>query len=559
NYDAAGHLTRIRETTVGGTLADQQYTLNAEGEPTSVARTLPLDPVPVGQIANLSYNDASQISSAGYAYDARGRQTSAPGKSFAYDGASRLVRITADGISVTLTYNDLGHLRTRAAGAVTTSYYHHYALGLAPIVAETTSPPNPLSYEERGEQGEALPSPSGRGAGGEALPSPSGRGTGGEVYKRFYVYTPGGGLLYSVDAATRQASFYHFDHLGSTLFLSGAGGAVSDAYAYDPYGNLLGHSGSSDQPFTYAGRYGVRWEAVGELYQMGLRYYDPLAARFLTRDPLWPALPDPLSLNPYGYARQNPLRYVDPLGTDSESVVKGVNGQLAGDGSDWSEYLALFQAQMHDGTTGFGATIGELTLEGQLYWLEGADLPDIAAGAPAGPDTVDPFMTQLQALANLSPEQIGLVLALKPEVLEIGSWFMPSPFGDPYMAQLQALGKLSPEQIGLVIALKPEVLEMGSWFMPSPFGDPYMAQLQALGKLSPEQMNLVIALKPEVLEMGSWFMSSPFDPDELQLLALGRLSPEQMNLVAALNPQLVAGYLADIQALGALFASLHQP
>ncbi|MDZ4287393.1 MAG: RHS repeat-associated core domain-containing protein, partial [Prosthecobacter sp.] len=77
----------------------------------------------------------------------------------------------------------------------------------------------------------------------------------------------------------------------------------------------LGHTGpgASTQPFTYVGAYGVRTE--GSLYQMGLRYYDPVTARFLSRDPLPPDLTTPESLNPYQYAYNNPLAYLDPEGT----------------------------------------------------------------------------------------------------------------------------------------------------------------------------------------------------------------------------------------------------
>ncbi len=284
-YDDAGRVTRIQD----GALADQQYTLNDEGEPTQVARTLPLDPPPVGQVGqvgNLSYDDASQISSAGYAYDARGRQTAAPGEAYVYDGANRLISITADGQTVDLTYNGLGDLRTRTADGTTTTTCHNYALGLAPIVAES---------EDLTGFGNL-----------SGLTS---------SYKRFYVYTPGGSLLYSIDLAGGAVRFYHFDRVGSTLFLTDGGGSVSDAYAYDPYGVLLGHDGPSDQPFIYVGRYGVRWEPVGELYHMRARHFDPTTTRFLSRDPIWPVLRDPESLNPYQYAAQNPLRYIDPLGT----------------------------------------------------------------------------------------------------------------------------------------------------------------------------------------------------------------------------------------------------
>jgi YD repeat-containing protein len=215
-YDAVGRVTRIQD----GVLADQQYTLNAEGEPTQVARTLPLDPPPVGQVANLSYDDAAQISSPGYAYDARGRQIATPGKTLAYDGASCLTQVVSGTTTVNLTYNGLDDLRTRTANGATTTYYHNYALGLAPIVAETE---DLTGFENL-----------------SGLASAS--------YKRLYVYTPEGALLYSIDPATDQARFYHYDRVGSTLFLSDGAGAVSDAYAYTqltfvPAGSWLEDSG----------------------------------------------------------------------------------------------------------------------------------------------------------------------------------------------------------------------------------------------------------------------------------------------------------------------------
>jgi hypothetical protein len=47
---------------------------------------------------------------------------------------------------------------------------------------------------------------------------------------------------------------------------------------------------------------------------MGARYYDSRTIQFLSRDPLWPDLEDPKALNPYQYAGQNPLSFIDPGG-----------------------------------------------------------------------------------------------------------------------------------------------------------------------------------------------------------------------------------------------------
>jgi RHS repeat-associated protein len=186
---------------------------------------------------------------------------------------------------------DLGDLRTRSSGGETVVYYHNYALGLAPIVAESEG--TGLLSATRFAEGS---------------------------YRRFYVYTPAGSLLYAIDVATGVVHFYHYDRMGSTLFLTDGDGDVSDAYAYAPYGMPLGRMGHSDQPFTYMGRYGVRWEPVGQLYDMRARWYDPATARFLSRDPQPPVLAVPQTLNPYVYAVQNPLRFFDPLGLEVGGV-----------------------------------------------------------------------------------------------------------------------------------------------------------------------------------------------------------------------------------------------
>src|SRR5205823_5094867 len=103
--------------------------------------------------------------------------------------------------------------------------------------------------------------------------------------------------------------------VGSTVALTDDRGVVTDAYAYSPYGRMLGHTGNSPQPFTFVGRYGVRREE-GDLYQMRARYYSLVSGSFLTRDPLPPRLEDIHSLNSYHYVAADPLRAVDPEGLD---------------------------------------------------------------------------------------------------------------------------------------------------------------------------------------------------------------------------------------------------
>ena len=285
NYDAANRMTRIRE----GAFLDLQFALNADGEIAWLDSAAPFSPAPTGSTNQFSFNAAHQINSAGYTYDNRGRLTASPGHTFVWNAASHLTRLD----SVTNTYNGAGNLLTRAVASGTTRFHYNHAIAAAPVMAE-----------QKVSTGQM---------------------------QRYYVWSPSGQLLYMIDAANGNAVYYfHFDRTGSTRALTSTAGTVTDAYAYSPYGVLAARIGTNTQPFTYVGRYGVRMETNASLYQMRARFYDPASARFISRDPLWPRLTAPLSLNPYVYAANNPLIYVDPAGTlDTETSQVQVQAKIS--------------------------------------------------------------------------------------------------------------------------------------------------------------------------------------------------------------------------------------
>ena len=275
--DNASRITRIQH----GTLGDLQYTYNAAGEVTGLDYDLPLDPADYinAGIDTFTYDAASQVSTTGYTHDARGRMTTTPTNTFAWNGASRLTATS----NATLTYNGLDDLLTREADGTTLHSYYNYALDLKPMVAEK----NDTTAQ----------------------------------WARFYVLTPGGRLLYMIDASdNNKVYFYHYNSLGNTLFLTDSTGAVTDSYAYSPYGNLLAHTGDNDQPFTFVGAWQIRQEGDGSLYQMRARYYEATTARFISREPLWPRIAEVQTLNPYQYAMQNPFKHVDKRGSYEEDI-----------------------------------------------------------------------------------------------------------------------------------------------------------------------------------------------------------------------------------------------
>ncbi len=135
----------------------------------------------------------------------------------------------------------------------------------------------------------------------------------GNTALRYYVWAPGIGLLSQIEA-DGTIHYFHADENGSTLALTDASGNVSDQFAYSPWGELLGRTGTNTTLFTYVGSGGVMWEG-GALYKMGARYYDARLKRWLSSDPAGLAG----GANFYLYCNGNPLMWVDLLGLCSQA------------------------------------------------------------------------------------------------------------------------------------------------------------------------------------------------------------------------------------------------
>jgi len=130
------------------------------------------------------------------------------------------------------------------------------------------------------------------------------------IATRWFVWA-NGRLLAQVgsDSIVRVA---HFDELGRLVAFTDDSGDLTDEYAYQPYGRLVGHSGTTDTPFTWLGAYGV-WYAGNGLYIARHRAYDANLMRFVQTDPIGLMGGD----NLYAYADDNPAFLVDALGLQS--------------------------------------------------------------------------------------------------------------------------------------------------------------------------------------------------------------------------------------------------
>jgi RHS repeat-associated protein len=268
-YDNDGRVVRLQE----GSLSNISFIRDSNGQITSATRSLTLEPTFIDTTTTLSYDKASQVSA--YTYDAMGRLTNDGTRTYTWDLASRLTGYTEGSSSVNFTYDGLGSRLTRAEGNTTSRYVWNYAFKLPSI-----------SVEKQGASD-----------------------------LRYYVHTPEGNLIYSIEASGNARRDYHYDEMGNTLFLSDSSGTVIAAYAYSPYGTLLASTGTEVNPFTWQGQLGVVMEGPSGLYYMRARYYDSNTLRFISRDPI--SMIDPRNVNPYQYAMLNPLRFVDPSGKQS--------------------------------------------------------------------------------------------------------------------------------------------------------------------------------------------------------------------------------------------------
>ena len=104
--------------------------------------------------------------------------------------------------------------------------------------------------------------------------------------------------------------FLQSDASGSPISSTWAGGGLLFKENYQPYGLQLNGTATGYTNRAFAGK----TQDKSDLIYMGGRYYNPLAARFLSIDPKEADPSDLHSLNRYAYANNNPYRYVDPDG-----------------------------------------------------------------------------------------------------------------------------------------------------------------------------------------------------------------------------------------------------
>jgi RHS repeat-associated protein len=130
-------------------------------------------------------------------------------------------------------------------------------------------------------------------------------------------------VLPALPAAAGTVTYFHNDLAGSPVVATDASGQVLWRESYRPYGERLTHSpAASGNTVWFTSR---RQDAETGLVYMGARYYDPVAGRFVSPDPVGFEEPNLHSFNRYAYANNNPYRYKDPDGRAAETILDVVS------------------------------------------------------------------------------------------------------------------------------------------------------------------------------------------------------------------------------------------
>jgi len=118
---------------------------------------------------------------------------------------------------------------------------------------------------------------------------------------------------YSGSAPEAFQYFFSRDHLGTSSYMTDAGGEVIEHLEYIAFGETFIEERSTNYstPYRYTGK---EQDCETGLYYYGARYYDAKVSRFLSVDPL----ADQYSgWTPYHYVHNNPINLIDPMGLDT--------------------------------------------------------------------------------------------------------------------------------------------------------------------------------------------------------------------------------------------------
>jgi RHS repeat-associated protein len=271
SFDALARLTAV-EGNLDGTAFSQHYAYDDAGNFRRNEELGPdefyVQPAASNRIRGVR---AGGVETPLFDYDDNGNLVATPEQTLTFDPRGRLIRATKpDGTVVEHAYDHTGvRVRTRVAQGGAT----HETLYLDRLVEVRDGQPTRFVVN------------------GDA---------------RLAAVGPGG-----------QTRFFHHDHLGSVVLVTGPAGEILLELGYHPFGTVAFTTGPGASPDHFLGN---ELDSATGLIHCRARWYDPHLGRFVSPDLYALLNPErllatPSALHPYAYAADNPLRLADPAGT----------------------------------------------------------------------------------------------------------------------------------------------------------------------------------------------------------------------------------------------------
>jgi RHS repeat-associated protein len=237
-----------------------------------------------GLLIDFTYNNLDQLLTAGstqYQYDGRGNLIRVNDGSnvtnYSWNAADRLVTVNNPSPTVQYTYDADGRRVRQGVDSQITNYLWDETSRYGDVVLEA-------------------------GADGTVLAS----------------YMLGGTELLS-QARAGNTSYYLHDGQNNVRALTDSTGNISDTYAYTAFGETYNQTGLSLSPYQYSDQ---QLDSLTGLYSLRARYYNPVDARFLSRDTVCCEIHDPKDLNRYLYTQSDPINNSDPSGHELVGTAK---------------------------------------------------------------------------------------------------------------------------------------------------------------------------------------------------------------------------------------------
>jgi RHS repeat-associated protein len=257
-----------------------------------------LSPHRLTQIVDSTTNETRLL-----AYDAGGNVLTDGQRSFTYDSLGRVSTMKSAEGSVALSYDASGQLVRRK---ISQPYQlklsglfdngHTVTSKMVPV-ATVLTPTGDLELETTGD----------------------------EMTSRFHISFAGKRIATRTvePEGTEFLRYTAVDHLGSGSVISTSGGNLVERSRYRSFGEPMDDGGAvqwSGWKDTTNRFMGVVQSERMKLYLTGPRSYDPAIGRFLQPDPLAGSISSPESWNPYVYALNDPIAFVDPSGFSAEGA-----------------------------------------------------------------------------------------------------------------------------------------------------------------------------------------------------------------------------------------------